>query len=98
MMKMNFENNIESELLVLVPVLYLVGMALKKSKVSDKKIPILLGAIGIFLVLIWILATQDISGIRAIATVLFRAITQGILVAGASVYVNQIFVQKKKDV
>ena len=40
---------IHSELLVLVPVMYFIGVALKKSKVKDRWIPLILGAISIAL-------------------------------------------------
>ena len=36
---MNYQDYIKTELLILVPVLYLVGIGLKKSKVADKWIP-----------------------------------------------------------
>lgn len=38
---------IKPELLILIPVLYLIGMGLKKSQsVADRKIPLILGACG----------------------------------------------------
>lgn len=39
---MNFEDYIKPELLVLIPVLYLVGLAIKKSNLNDRWIPIVL--------------------------------------------------------
>ena len=41
---------IKPELLILIPVLYLIGMGLKKSQsVADRKIPLILGACGVLL-------------------------------------------------
>ena len=37
---MDFQEYIKSELLILVPVLYIIGLGLKKSKLKDKWIPI----------------------------------------------------------
>ena len=80
------------ELLVLVPVLYILGAGIKKTTlIPDKFIPIILGACGIILSCLWVITNAGFS-----ATSIFTAITQGILVAGASVYVNQIVKQVNK--
>lgn len=94
---MNFQDYIKTELLILVPVLYFIGIGLKKSRMPDRWIPLLLGAIAVALSAIWVLATEDVSGMRQMAAAVFTAVTQGVLVAGASVYVNQIYLQAKKE-
>ncbi len=94
---MNYQDYIKTELLILVPVLYFVGIGLKKSKITDKWIPITLGVIAVGLSAVWVIATGNISGLREVASALFTAVTQGVLVAGASVYVNQIYVQANKE-
>ena len=93
---MNFEELIKPELLTLVPVLYVIGIVLKKSKLSDTLIPLVLGGIAIALSAAWVIATSDISTLKDNAYALFVSVTQGILSAGASVYVNQLYVQSKK--
>ena len=45
---MDVMNFIKPELLILVPVLYTVGLGIKKSKVSDNYIPLILGIVSIF--------------------------------------------------
>ena len=52
---------IKPELLVLIPVLYLIGMALKKSSVADTRIPWILGVASVILSLLYILATSTIN-------------------------------------
>ena len=95
---MNIEEFIKPELIILIPVLYVVGIGLKKSKLSDTLIPLVLGGIAIVLSAAWVIATSDISTLKDVAYALFISVTQGILSAGASVYVNQLYVQpKKKD-
>lgn len=94
---MNFEEFIKPELLILIPVLYVVGMGLKKSKLSDKLIPVVLGVISIILSAAWVIATSDISTTKDIAYAIFVSVTQGVLSAGASVYINQLYIQSKKD-
>ena len=69
---------IKPELLILIPVLYFIGVAIRKSeKIKNEYIPMLIG-IG-----------------QGILLAVFTAITQGVLVAGVSVYINQIIKQKK---
>lgn len=93
---MNFEDFVKPELLILIPVLYLVGTAVKKSALKDKYIPAILGAAAVILAGLYVFATTDISGGKDAIMGIFVAITQGILTAGASVYANQIYKQIKK--
>ena len=94
---MNYQDYIKTELLILIPVLYFIGIGLKKSKLPDKWIPIVLGVSAVVLSSIWVIATADISGVQETASAIFTAVTQGILVAGASVYANQLYIQAKKE-
>lgn len=93
---MNYQEYIKTELLILIPVLFFVGQGLKKSKLPDKWIPALLGIIGVTLAAVWILATGEISNYKELAAAFFTAVTQGVLVAGASVYVKQLCIQANK--
>lgn len=88
---------IKPELLVLIPVLYLIGTAVKNSKIADKYIPFILGGVSIVLCALWIFATSAMVETSDIVMAIFTAITQGVLIAGASVYVNQIVKQAGKD-
>lgn len=94
---MEYQEYIKSELLVLVPVLYIIGLGLKKSKMKDKWIPLALGITSIALSAIWVIATSQITNIKEVAAALFTAVTQGILIAGASVYMNQLYVQANRE-
>ncbi len=94
---MDYQAYIKSELLILIPVLYVIGIGLKKSKLPDKWIPLSLGLVGIGLSFIWVVATCEICGIRETAAALFTAVTQGVLAAGASVYVHQLLIQSGKE-
>lgn len=93
---MNFEEFIKPELLILIPVLYIIGMALKKSKISNAYIPIILGATSVILSTAWVIAVSNISTLKDVAFALFVSVTQGILSAGTSVYFNQLYIQSKK--
>ena len=92
------KNYIKPELLVVAVVLYLIGRGLKKTKkVNDKYIPLILGAIGIVIALIYTLATSSFGGYQSVLMMIFTALVQGILVAGLAVYGNQIVKQIKKE-
>lgn len=94
---MNLVEFIKPELLTLIPVLYVVGIGIKKSRLPDTLIPLMLGGVSIVLSAAWVIATSDLSTLKDIAYALFVALTQGILSAGASVYFNQLYVQWKKN-
>lgn len=94
---MDFESYIKPELLILIPVLYLIGAGIKKSKIENKHIPWILGVVSVFLAGLYIFASETITGTQGVAIAVFTAITQGILCAGASVYVNQLIKQAKED-
>ena len=87
---------IKPELLILIPVMYLVGVALKKSQIADKNIPLTLGAISVILSYLFIISTSNIDGYQDAIMAVFSGLTQGILCAGASVYVNQVIKQSNK--
>lgn len=90
-------NYVKPELLVVAVVLYFIGMGIKKTEyIMDKFIPMLLGIIGIILCAIWVFATCTCSNAQEVAMAAFTAITQGILVAGLSTYINQLIKQNNK--
>lgn len=89
---------IKPELLILAVVLYFVGMGIKNTElIKDKYIPIILGVAGVLISGIYIVATSTINGYQEVLTVIFTSIVQGILVAGASVYINQVIKQSNKE-
>lgn len=88
---------IKPELIVLIPVLYIIGLGFKKTTLlKDKYIPLVLGLVSIVLTGLYIFATTDMTGSKEIVMAIFTALTQGVLIAGASVYANQIYKQLSK--
>lgn len=86
------ESYIFEDLIVLIPVLYLMGMAFKRSqRVKDKHIPFAVGGIGVLLACIYEFATLGVCW-----DALFDGLVQGILCAGAAVLVNQAYKQGQK--
>lgn len=91
------QNYIKPELLVVAIVLYFIGMGLKNTeKINDKYIPVILGLIGTVISAVYVVATSTFSGYQSILMAIFTSIVQGILVAGLSVYANQLIKQAKK--
>ncbi len=91
-------NYVKPELIVVAIALYFIGMWLKSAQaIKDKYIPLILGGVSIVLCAIWVLATGEFAGGNDIAMAVFTAITQGILLAGLSTYVNQVAKQIRKD-
>ena len=92
------EELIRPELLVLIPVLYFLELGLKKlAAFEDRWIPLALGAVGIVLALVYLIATQPVSTGQEIAMLLFAGITQGILCAGCSLFAEKLITRSKKD-
>ena len=81
-MDIEFISYVNPELLVLIPVLNLVGVAIKRSNADDSVIPLALGILGMTLATLYGLATRDGTGI-----------VQGILCAAAAVYAHQVLKQ-----
>ena len=91
------QNYVKPELLVVAVVLYFIGMALKNTeKINDKYIPVILGFLGIIISAIYVVATSLFNGYQSVLMAIFTSVVQGILVAGLSVYANQIIKQSKK--
>ena len=91
-------NYVKPELIVVAIVLYFLGMWLKQAAfMKDKYIPLVLGIVSIFVCGIWVMATATFATGQDIALAVFTAIVQGVMVAGLSTYVNQIFQQLNKD-
>jgi hypothetical protein len=85
---------LHGELLILVPVLYLIGVGFKRTSILPNRwIPVAIGGLGIVLSLLYTAATSELSGVQSVMTMMFTAVTQGILLSGTSVFCNQIYKQ-----
>lgn len=94
---MQVTDYVKPELIAVALALYFLGTWLKQSEaVKDKYIPLINGAVSIVVCGIYVLATCTCSTGQEVAMAVFTAITQGILVAGLSTYVNQLIKQVGK--
>lgn len=92
---MDFLQYINPELLLIIPVLWILGKILRAASfLKNKWIPLILGFTGILLAVCWIAGeTRPFT-----LTAFFTAVCQGILCAGAAVYGHQLIKQmKNKD-
>lgn len=84
------------EILILIPVLIILGQAIKQiPKVKDWSIPIFLAFIGIVLSILILGFENGFTG-----QIILNGLIQGILCAGMAVYVHQLTIQttqKRKE-
>lgn len=95
---MNDQIYIKAELLFLVPVMNFIGAVLKRCRINNRYIPIILSIISVTVTVSWILISDKSSAAKRIAYDIFEGCFQGILISGVSVYANQLLKQitKKK--
>ena len=86
---------ISPELLVLVPALFLVGMAIKRYGSDDRVIPLVLGLLGMLLACLYGIA--NMKGGDSVAMVLFTGLLQGIFCAAGAVFAHQNYKQLTKE-
>lgn len=90
-------NYINPELIVLVPVLYVMGLMIKDGiAIPNTAIPAVLGVVGVLLAVVWCMATVQPVGLWAVLLTLVTAVMQGVLCAGAAVYADQLGKQNAK--
>ena len=78
---------VKPELLILIPVLYFLGRGIRRTeRVDEKYFPLVLGMIGIVFSSIWVAGTSCLCTVQEVATALFTALVQGVLVAGLTVW------------
>lgn len=95
---MDFQQYIRTELLILIPVMYIIGMGLKRSKVADKHIPLILGTVSVILSALWVFATANLESGKGNSCCVFYGCNAGNFGrAGASVYASQLYIQANKD-
>lgn len=94
---MDLTSYIEPELYIIVPVLYVLGVMIKKSSIDDKWIPLILGIMGVILVTSYKLTAYLPINTGDIAKLVFAGVTQGILCASASVYANNLVKQMRTE-
>lgn len=92
---MEYMEYIKPELLVLVPVLCVIGTALKKTpNVHDWMIPYILTGVSIICCFLWVFGTETEPNIML---AIFTTFAQSIICAGLAVYGHQIVKQTNKS-
>jgi hypothetical protein len=80
-MDIQLANYIVKDAYILIPVLYVIGLLLKKTpKLPDWLIP-------------WILLALGMAGGFFLSDMQFRGLLQGVLVTGVTVFTNQLYKQ-----
>lgn len=94
---MEIMNYIEPELFVIVPILYILGIMIKRSDIDDRWIPLILGIMGIILATFYKLSAHVPCDVQSVFEIIYAGVTQGLLCAAGSVYANNIVKQMSKD-
>lgn len=90
-------NYVKPELVVVAIACYILGMGLKSTQtIKDKFIPYIIGGVSVVLCGVWVFANCPVGTPQESATAVFMAVTQGVLMAGLSTYVNQLIKQGNK--
>ncbi|MEG1049047.1 MAG: phage holin family protein [Oscillospiraceae bacterium] len=71
---------IEPQLLILVPTLWGIGMAVKKSKIDNRFIPIILLVVACLISGMHLLSTKQVFDTRSLFSCMFASITQGCVI------------------
>lgn len=77
---MNFEmiqEYIDPQLIILVPMLWGIGMAVKKSSIKNRFIPFILLLCSCAVVMLHLFSTNTVLDSQAVSACLFAGITQG---------------------
>ncbi|MDK2802878.1 MAG: hypothetical protein KFW09_05860 [Oscillospiraceae bacterium] len=88
---------IKPELLIIIPVLYIIGEFLKTkcNIIKNCYIPLILVLISTALSTLWVLSISTITTYQGLFASLFTSITQGVLIAGATVLSYEIIKNTK---
>lgn len=82
--------SIQPELLLIVPVLWVLGRLLKEASfIRNRWIPLILGGVGVLLAVCKAIGEAETWTLSDV----FTAMTQGLLCAGAAVYGHQVVKQ-----
>lgn len=81
----------KSELLILLPVLYVAARILHNTNMNEKKLPFVLLAISIVMCACYVFGTSQTQTLQEILMALFTSIVQGVLLCGTSIYGGIIF-------
>ena len=94
---MTYTEYITPELMILLPVLYGLAEVIKMTDLKNKYIPIILMAVSCLITGIYIFSSHSLTTTQEVAQAIWMSITQGILIASASVLTNNLIKQAQKD-
>lgn len=94
---MEYTEFITPELIILVPVLYGLAEVIKLTDLKNKYIPIILMIVSCLITGLYIFSSHSLTTTQEVAQAIWMSITQGILIASASVMTNQVIRQTQKE-
>lgn len=94
---MTIYDSLLPELSILIPLLWICGKGLKRSRFPDKFIPIALGGLGILFSGLYLLSQSVPTDLASLSDWLYKSFTQGLISAAGSVYAQNIIKQSGLD-
>lgn len=77
---------VRAELMILVPVLYIISRIIYKSKIKNEYLALIVSSISVSLCLVYTFSTITMVNMHAVLFAIFTSVTQGVLLAGASIF------------
>lgn len=90
---MTLQDFITPELIVLIPVLFVLKNICLQMHIPLKTTRMLILAAGIVLSLIWMLSITEATGLRSAAKILFSGVTQGTLLTGIEEHILKVRIE-----
>ncbi|MCX7615154.1 MAG: phage holin family protein, partial [Clostridiales bacterium] len=81
-----FNHYAKSELMILVPVLFIINKVILQSDIKNQYLPLITSAISVALCGVYTFANVNTPDFPSILLAIFVSVTQGILYAGASIF------------
>ena len=84
------------DLLILVAVTYIVGEYLRSTSLKNECIPFILTFLSICMSAAKFISITEIVSYKDVLYIVFSSVSQGVIICGMAVYVNQLFKQNDK--
>lgn len=88
---------IDPQLFIIVPMIWGIGMAIKRSKIKRDFIPIILLICSCLVVILHLISTKMLFDSKSIAACLFAGVTQGSVIWLFAWTTYEKFLKEKKD-
>lgn len=79
---------VRSELIIVIPVLYILEKVLAKTKLKSSRIPLVLLAVSLIITGCYTFSVCTIDTLKDFYSCMFSILTQSVLITGGSLFIN----------